>query len=333
MNEQEARSLIVSTGKELLSDKLVARTWGNVSSRLLGTSFLITPSGRDYMSTAEQDLAIYDYETDEWTGPYKPSSEKGVHAVAYELFPEVGFVIHTHQAYASAIGVYGVDTLDITKEEEEKLGGICEAAYGLPGTKKLKEAVQKAMETGAHTVFMKHHGVVIAGVDKEEAYERILLLEEICRRNWDGRQFVKPVREDERYLMEKAFILSEIKEEYPFADWADTEAVITWSKGKKTLKAQLDDMAQMIGRSVPRVDYREDQIEKVLKNGNAVFVKGFGAVVCGRDEDDTEALKLLLDKACITALHTHANQVKGTLSLVDCELMHAIYQKKYSKLK
>ena len=37
----------------------------------------------------------------DWQGNVKPSSEKGIHADAYRLRPEAGFVIHTHQYWAS----------------------------------------------------------------------------------------------------------------------------------------------------------------------------------------------------------------------------------------
>ena len=70
-------------------------------------------------------------------GAHKPSSEKGVHLAAYQTFPEVGYVIHTHQTYATAIGLCGFEQLAMTEEEAEKLGGIARAAYGLSSTEKL----------------------------------------------------------------------------------------------------------------------------------------------------------------------------------------------------
>ena len=183
VEESIARALICDTGRELLKTGLVARTWGNVSCRLDEKHFLITPSGLDYLKTTPEDIARVELGTMEWEGKRKPSSEKGVHAAAYELFPEVGFVIHTHQNCASAIGLAGFDSMDITAAEREALGGVAKAEYGLPGMKKLKNAVRAAMQTGAHTVFMVNHGVVVCGKDKKQAMERVQLLEEVCRRN------------------------------------------------------------------------------------------------------------------------------------------------------
>lgn len=42
---------------------------------------------------------------------------------AYAQFPEVNFVIHTHQGCASALGLAGFDAMDITPEERAALGG------------------------------------------------------------------------------------------------------------------------------------------------------------------------------------------------------------------
>ena len=56
MEERELRQQITETGRRLLQDGLVARTWGNVSARVDAEHFLITPSGLDYMQTKDEDL-------------------------------------------------------------------------------------------------------------------------------------------------------------------------------------------------------------------------------------------------------------------------------------
>lgn len=335
MNEQELRSLVTSTGRQLLADGLVVRTWGNVSCRVDDTHFLITPSGLDYMQTQDEDLALYDWSNGEWEGPHKPSSEKGIHAAAYELFEDAHFVIHTHQAYASAISVYGIDDLDITEKEKHRLGGLAEASYGLPGTKMLKKAVRKVLEEGNRTILMKNHGALIIGKSQQDAYERALLLEEICKRNWKGEKFIRNIK---NFSQMRERMLRNIKDLYPHAAWVATEPVLAWSMSGLALDAQLDDMAQMIGKQLTYVWAKdtfslEDKLVEALEKKNAVLVRGVGALVNGLDHDDTEALVALVDKACITKLHTYAAKKNPKLSPVDCALMYAVYQNKYSKLK
>ena len=48
MDDQALRTCICETGRELLENGLVARTWGNVSARADGEHYLVTPSGMDY---------------------------------------------------------------------------------------------------------------------------------------------------------------------------------------------------------------------------------------------------------------------------------------------
>lgn len=293
------REDIISTGLELLSTGLVARTWGNVSAKVDNNHLLITPSGLDYTKTKPENLALYNSEDKTHEGTHKPSSEKGIHASAYELLSDAGFVIHTHQTYASAFSVYGIDKLEMSDEERKMLGGIAEAEYGLPGTKKLKKAVRVCFAKGAHAVLMKHHGAVVVGKDKEEALQRVKLLEEICMRNYKGH---------------------ELKE----------KASVAYSRLGISLPAQLDDMAQMIGRKVPVV--RGDK-EKALEKYNAILVPGEGAFVKGKDNDDTEALKILVEKAAVTALHLRYYNVNKKLNWLDTSLMNFVYKKKYSKQK
>lgn len=297
----DLRQQVVDTGLLLLEKKLVARTWGNVSAKVDDEHFLITPSGLSYTKTTPEDLALYDMETGEYEGEFKPSSEKGIHAAAYKAFDDVEFVIHTHQTFASAFSLTGVDDIIMTKEEEEKLGGILVAGYGLPGTKKLKNEVASCFDKGAHCVLMKHHGAVVVGTSKEDALERIELLEDVCKRSYEGHKL-------------------------------DEKATVAYSRLGIPLKAQLDDMAQMIGSQIDVIT--GDPKKYLIKNNkNAVIVQNKGIAVRGKDKEDTEALRILVEKAAVSALHTRCYGEKATLSPLDTRLMNIVYNKKYSKKK
>ncbi len=329
MEESMARELICGTGRELLKTGLVARTWGNVSCRLDKEHFLITPSGLDYLKTTPEDIACVELGTMKWEGRRKPSSEKGVHAAAYELFPEVGFVIHTHQNCASALGLAGFESMDITQAEKAALGGVAKAEYGLPGMKKLKNAVRAAMQTGAHTVFMVNHGVVVCGADKKQAMERAQLLEEICRRNLCiGSAAPKRLAE-----AKTAALMAAVRREIPTAELSGGDYAVMWANKRRTLHAQLDDMAQMLGSHVSCVRARPGKIVRALKARDAVFVKGVGAVVTAEDPDDREALRLLTEKSALCALHTAGLGSGVKLNTADTALMRFVYKKKYSKKK
>ena len=302
MDTVKAQELVAETGRQLLDMGLVARTWGNISCRIDGTRCAITPSGLDYRQMKADDIAVLDIELGNWQGNHKPSGEKGVHMAAYRQFGDTEFVIHTHQNYATAIGLSGFDSLDITEEEAKTLGGIALAAYGLPGTKKLTEAVAARLKEGNHTVLMAHHGALVCGRDRDEAMKRAQLLEEICRRNI--RNF----------------------------GGGDGEAVLKTAELGEAVYAQVDDMAQMIGRKIPAAKNREEA-EILLQKHNAVLVKGEGVRVRADSEDDREALAMLAEKACICHLHTLGESSRTRLGIFDVMLMNYVYRHKYSKQK
>ena len=329
MEETAQRELICQTGLALLEMGLVARTWGNVSSRLDANHFLITPSGLDYHKTQPQDIARVELSTMTWEGPRKPSGERGVHAAAYAQFPEVNFVIHTHQNCASALGLAGFDAMDITPEERAALGGLAKAEYGLPGTKKLKNAVSAALATGAHTVLMSGHGVVICGADQAQAMERARLLEDICRRNLRLPQ-AAPRRLPEE---ETQALLAAVDREVPNAAVSGGDYTVLWADQGEPLRAQLDDMAQMLGPRVLCVEPAAEDVIQALKKRDAVFVRGVGAIVQAADPDDREALCLLTEKSALCALHAAGLGVKAQLSTLDAALMRLVYQKNYAKRK
>lgn len=182
--ETQARELVVEAGKRLLETGLIARTWGNVSARISDTQFVITPSGRPYDTLTPDDLVIVNIEDCSYTGDIKPSSEKGIHADAYKLRPEVNFVIHTHQFRASIVGAAGV-SIDVIPEKYGDLFGKCVpvASYGMPSTDKLRKAMENAYRTypDSKAFMMVHHGACCLGNDYDEAFTLAETLETLCK--------------------------------------------------------------------------------------------------------------------------------------------------------
>ncbi len=200
---ETAKQLVVDAGLKLVESGLIARTWGNVSARISDTEFVITPSGIPYEKLTPDDIVtvgIEDLSYDE--DGLKPSSEKGVHASAYILHPEVDFVIHTHQINASAVSVTGRD-LKVPKQFQDLLGKVVpNAAYGMPSTGKLKKGVYKAIKANLKStaVLMRHHGAVCLGKTYEEAFEIASALEDVAmveiENTTGGRELIDAYLED-----------------------------------------------------------------------------------------------------------------------------------------
>lgn len=180
----QAKQIVIEAGKKLVSTGLIARTWGNVSCRVDGESFVITPSGKAYETLTPDDIVLVKLADLSYDGDVKPSSEKGIHAQCYLLRPECNFVIHTHQVNASIVSALGCDINNITGESRSIIGdNIPVAAYGLPGTGKLRKGVVGALlRSDSKAAIMKHHGAVCLGSDCEEAFKIASEVEKVCRR-------------------------------------------------------------------------------------------------------------------------------------------------------
>lgn len=178
MNEHEAKERVIRAGMELVKSGLIARTWGNVSCRVDESTFAITPSGRSYETLKPDEIVLCRIEDTSYEGDIKPSSEKGIHALVYQVHPNINFVIHTHQPRASVISSGKIQQMPALGYS--LLGeGVPIAKYGLPGTKKLKEGVGYALRNcSSHAIFMAHHGVLCYGVDYDETFEVAQQLED-----------------------------------------------------------------------------------------------------------------------------------------------------------
>lgn len=347
ITEKEAKRAIIDAGKLLLKEKLVVRTWGNVSCRTGEQTFVITPSGLSYEKTTQNDLVSYDITTSQWVGSRKPSSERGIHLAAYLTFPQAGFVIHTHQTYASALSLGGFEALKLNESQKALLGNIAVAKYGLPSTKALVKNASKELKKGANIVLLNRHGVIIVAKDKDEAFLRAKLLEEVCKNAVLG----QPEEQKESAAQEGATkgktkeqlaqspspvddlqkLAEQVAPHFPFTACEASPAAVKVSLLTKSFPAQLDDMAQMIGGKLLTVKNNSETVIKTLKKYPALLVEGLGMICRADSQSDCHALKLLVEKACVCYLHTRALNIKCVLSPFDRTIMRLVYKSKYSK--
>jgi len=208
-NMSNIKQEIIDAGLYLLEKQLIARTWGNISARIDDNSFYITPSGKAYTDIKEEDLPVVSINPVSYdkNGP-KPSSEKGMHAIIYKNRPDVKYIVHTHQLYASAICAegYSVELLDGTF--------LPCAHYGLPGTKTLIHNVEKEIidNPTCNMFLLEKHGTVLLGSTMKEALDRADYLEKECKKKFDKRvkEIIIPDKMD-AYLDDYAQMVPSIK--------------------------------------------------------------------------------------------------------------------------
>lgn len=342
MECQEAKEFVVKAGIELVKSELIARTWGNVSCRIDGETFVITPSGREYLSLTPDEIVEVKIKDLSYEGTIKPSSEKGIHAEVYRLFPDVNFVIHTHQENASALSAVGLDAIPLTINTSVFSKEILCAKYALPGTKTLRKNVLEALKkTKSKAIILKHHGALCFGEDYEKTLKTAHELEEICKNfvadKKGNQRITKEEQKHDRTLTNsQLFVKKEavLNRRGGFMIYNTDPEVIRYSKliKSKPLKPFLDDFAQIVGIRAKVVENKTKSVSKALQHSSAVFIKGFGALCWGKDEKDATAVSMILRKNCKTYFTAKLFGKPTPLNILECALMRFVYLKKYSKM-
>jgi L-ribulose-5-phosphate 4-epimerase len=100
---ESLRAEVLEANLEVVRQGLVLYTFGNASgiSRDAGL-VAIKPSGVPYEKLTAADLVITDLHGKIVEGTLRPSSDLATHLALYRAFPEIGGVLHTHSAYATA---------------------------------------------------------------------------------------------------------------------------------------------------------------------------------------------------------------------------------------
>jgi L-fuculose-phosphate aldolase len=358
MNIEKARGEVILSGRELVEKGLVARTWGNVSCRVDGDLFVITPSGISYERLTPELIVPVRIEDGSYEGSVKPSSEKGIHAAVYAAFPETNFIIHTHQTCATCVSVFGIEGLSPSEAQLKLLGGPVKlAGYAMPGTAKLRNNVLKVLPGSGGVVLMERHGVLIAGPSREVAFERAALVEDVCgdlMPDYTAAAIVpalsvtrgeaSPIRTRRNYngLLRRSAPRKDGAEDICgqiFASRPDVSAICLLDtpairgvirRGGKA-PAMIDDFAQMVG-----IDGRiaePGRAARGLAGRNAVFVPGFGAFCCAGTMSDCEALMALTEKNALAIMLVSGQGKVRSIPFLERRIMRWVYVKKYSKMK
>jgi L-fuculose-phosphate aldolase len=184
--EEEARlrAALCRVGALCYQKGYIVGADGNLSARLSDGSLLITPAGamKGFLEPhhiAHIDLGgrVLD------TGPH-PSSELGIHLVAYRERPDMRAVVHTHPPHAVALSIAGIDlALPVIPEVIVTIGGTPTAPYATPGTEELPESI-RALLRCSDTLIMKNHGAVCLGSNLMDAFKKLDMVEHTAKILW-----------------------------------------------------------------------------------------------------------------------------------------------------
>jgi len=181
MNRDEFASLVLDACKRMEDRGMTVGTWGNISVRVDGETFLITPSGMSYGSLKIDDIVMADMKGNTIDNKRKPSIEHALHRMIYSHRPDVGAVIHTHPQYSTAFAIARKDIPAVSEELVQIIGeGVKCAEYALPGTEELAANVVSALGYN-NAALLANHGAVCVGSNLSDAFKVAEVLEKSAK--------------------------------------------------------------------------------------------------------------------------------------------------------
>ncbi|MEO8609376.1 MAG: class II aldolase/adducin family protein [Chloroflexota bacterium] len=141
----------------------------------------ITPSGVDKGKLSAADIMCV-MPDGRVIGLHQPSSELTFHRAIYNSRPDVRAIVHAHApALVSFSIVRKIPDTSIIPQARRVCGRVGYAPYALPGSEILGSNIANAFGQGYDAVLLENHGVVTAGENLLEAFQRLETLD-FCAR-------------------------------------------------------------------------------------------------------------------------------------------------------
>ena len=173
------RREMVDVGRLMEKKGLIVAAEGNMSVRLGGHSFLVTPAGIGKGALRVQDLLEVG---DDGTSPHgRATSEWPLHHAIYRARPDLKAICHAHSPWSTAFAAAGRD-LDgnLLTETAQLLPRVPLAPRSLPGTLEVAASVVPYIKDH-DAVLLGNHGVVAAGKDLRSAFAMLQTVERLAQ--------------------------------------------------------------------------------------------------------------------------------------------------------
>ncbi|QAT40720.1 class II aldolase/adducin family protein [Clostridium sp. JN-9] len=172
---------VIKAGIKLDRYGLIALSGGNVSCKVDENRILVTPSGMIYEDLAADDIILMDLSGQVIEGNRKASVDTKALLYIYNNMPQVNAVIHTHQPYATAIGLVQDEfKCNLTTLANAAKGSVNVCAFSSAASQQMGiEAVENLK--GKLAVILKHHGVIAVGDSLKQALYSCIYLEEAAK--------------------------------------------------------------------------------------------------------------------------------------------------------
>lgn len=369
--ELEKKKLVIRAGNLLSEKGLVERTWGNVSIRIDGEHFAVSPSGASYVDLKPEDIPIINLKDFTFLGGKKPSSELMIHSYLYNAYPNVSFVLHTHQRFASLLGLsLAMKNIKVGEKYKNILGNnIPIAEYAEAGTKKIAENILKASSSSTPIVLMASHGVVCFATSFDEAFNIVQTLEDFAKElvlnklkkvgvflesygklhTYTKNDFL----DDEKNATTNklcSLIFKELPDisfitlsTLPISKYISTKLEIQnfpyITESFKGIPIYFDDAAQIIGEgaifisNTKDIDLLKNNSKMLFEKCNALVVSMVGVLFFSQQKDETIYMSSIFEKNALAFLLSLHNPNIATLTKENANLLHTSFIQGYSKLR
>lgn len=177
-NEKKA---IINAGVTLDRYGLIALSGGNVSVRTETNEVLMTPSGMIYEHLEPDDIIVMNMDGEVIEGKRRPSVDNVALRYIFKERPDIRAIIHTHQPYATAIGLVADEIkCNLTTLANAARGSVKVAPYSSAASLEMGMEVVENLDTQL-AVVLKHHGVVAVGDSLKQALYAAVYLEEAAK--------------------------------------------------------------------------------------------------------------------------------------------------------
>jgi L-ribulose-5-phosphate 4-epimerase len=190
---EKMKKELVELHLELPKHNLVVWTGGNVSARDPETGLVaIKASGIRYEEMRPEHMIVVDLDGRIVEGDFKPSSDVYSHLYIYKHRPDVGGVVHTHSAYATAFAAVNKPIPVVLTAIADEFGGpIPCGGFALIGDDAIGKVVVESIGKSP-AVLLKNHGVFTIGKNAKSAVKAAVMTEDNAKTVWLALQIGTP---------------------------------------------------------------------------------------------------------------------------------------------
>ena len=190
---EKLKEELVQLHLELPKNNLVVWTGGNISARDRESGLVvIKPSGVRYEELCPEHMVVVDLDGKTIEGNLKPSSDTASHLYIYKHRSDVGGVVHTHSAYATAFAAVNKPIPVVLTAIADEFGGpIPCGGFALIGDEAIGKVVIESIGKSP-AVLLKNHGVFTIGKDAKSAVKAAVMTEDNAKTVWLAMQIGSP---------------------------------------------------------------------------------------------------------------------------------------------